>query len=141
VLFAELVAGEGHRLQLGPVAWRQAHLHGHCHEKAFGAFDQVVTAARLVPGLDVQPIQSGCCGMAGAFGFAQETIEVSKQMAELDLLPAVRRAAPDALIIADGTSCRHQIQDGAGIGARHVAWLLAAALPRATAAPPEVSLP
>ncbi len=128
VLFAELVAGEGHRLELGPVPWAQAHLHGHCHEKAFGAFDHVVTAARLVPGLDVQPIQSGCCGMAGAFGYAEETIEVSQRMAELDLLPAVRRAASDALIVACGTSCRHQIQDGAGIAARHVAWLLAAAL-------------
>ena len=79
------------------------------------------------------PIQSGCCGMAGAFGYAKETISVSRQMAELDLLPAVRRCGGEALILADGTSCRHQIRDGAGIAARHVAWLLAAALDQAAA--------
>jgi Fe-S oxidoreductase len=75
------------------------------------------------------PIESGCCGMAGAFGYGSETVEVSRRMAELDLLPAVRAAGADALILADGTSCRHQILDGTGIAARHVAWLLAAALP------------
>jgi Fe-S oxidoreductase len=128
VLFAELVAAEGHRLVLGPVPWRRAHLHGHCHEKAFGAFEPVQAAARLVPGLDVVPIQSGCCGMAGSFGYASETIEVSKRMAELDLLPAVRGAGPDDVIVADGTSCRQQIRDGACIEARHLARLLAAAL-------------
>jgi FAD/FMN-containing dehydrogenase/Fe-S oxidoreductase len=128
-LFADFVAGNADRLALGPVPWRRAHLHGHCHEKAFGAFERVAAAARLVPGLDVVPIESGCCGMAGAFGYGSETVEVSRRMAELDLLPAVRAADADALILADGTSCRHQILDGTGIAARHVAWLLAAALP------------
>ncbi len=128
VLFAELVAAESGKLDLGPVRWRRAHLHGHCHEKAFGAFDRVVAAARLVPGLEVTPIESGCCGMAGSFGYARETIDTSRRMAELDLLPAVRGAGPEALILADGTSCRHQIRDGTGVEAWHVARLLAAAL-------------
>jgi Fe-S oxidoreductase len=132
-LFADFVTGNADRLALGPVPWRRAHLHGHCHEKAFGAFERVAAAARLVPGLDVVPIESGCCGMAGAFGYGSETIEVSKRMAEVDLLPAVRAAEPGALVLADGTSCRHQILDGTGIVARHVAWLLAAALPRPSA--------
>jgi Fe-S oxidoreductase len=95
---------------------------------AFGAFERVQAAARLVPGLEVVPIQSGCCGMAGSFGYASESIEISKRMAELDLLPAVRRAAPDDVIVADGMSCRQQIRDGTGIEARHVARLLAAGL-------------
>jgi Fe-S oxidoreductase len=133
LLLAELVAAESHRLELEPLTWRKAHLHGHCHEKAFGVFASVTAAARLVPGLEVTPIESGCCGMAGAFGYASETIEVSRRMAELDLLPAVRAAGPDALILADGTSCRHQISDGAGGEAWHVARLLAAALPAASA--------
>ena len=133
VLLAEVVTAESHRLELGPVTWKKVHLHGHCHEKAFGAFEQVIAAVRLVPGLEVTPIDSGCCGMAGAFGYARETIEVAKGMAELDLLPAVRAVGPDALVIADGTSCRHQISDSAGVEAWHVARLLAAALPAASA--------
>src|SRR2546430_9455779 len=62
-------------------------------------------------GLKVEPIESSCCGMAGAFGYAADTIDVSMAMGELSLLPAVRKADPDTLIVADGTSCRHQIQD------------------------------
>jgi Fe-S oxidoreductase len=66
--------------------------------------------------------------MAGAFGYAADTIDASLKMAELSLLPAVRQAAPDALIVADGTSCRHQIKDGAGRAALHVAQVLAMSL-------------
>ena len=79
---------------------------------------------RLIP--DAQPalIESSCCGMAGAFGYEAAHHDVSMRMAELSLLPGVR-AAPDALIVADGTSCRHQIADGAGREALHVARVLA----------------
>ncbi|ACK52301.1 D-lactate dehydrogenase (cytochrome) [Methylocella silvestris BL2] len=112
---------------LGPVG-KKALLHGHCHQKAFGAMGAVETALRLVPGLTVETIESSCCGMAGAFGYQAETMDVSLAMAELSLLPAVRKAELDALLVADGTSCRHQIRDGAPRKAVHVARLFEASL-------------
>jgi Fe-S oxidoreductase len=107
---------------------RTAHLHGHCHQKAFGAFGAVEAALRLVPGLDVKPIESSCCGMAGAFGYQAETYDVSIAMGELTLFPDVRGADAAALIVADGFSCRHQIEHGAARKAVHVAEVLAGAL-------------
>ena len=100
-------------------------LHGHCHQKAFGAVTPVLDVLRLIPGAEPQLIETSCCGMAGSFGY--DHYEVSMRMAELSLLPAVRNN-PDAIIVADGTSCRHQIQDGAGRQAVHAAVLLAAQL-------------
>jgi Fe-S oxidoreductase len=79
---------------------------------------------RLVPGLAVETIESSCCGMAGAFGYEAAHYDVSMKMAELSLLPRVRQAGRDELIVADGTSCRHQIADGAGRAALHVARVL-----------------
>jgi len=76
----------------------------------------------------VVPIDSSCCGMAGAFGYGAESYEVSLAMAELSLLPALRQASAEDLIVADGTSCRHQIQDALGREALHVARVLDAAL-------------
>ncbi|HEX5078555.1 MAG TPA: FAD-linked oxidase C-terminal domain-containing protein [Geminicoccaceae bacterium] len=119
-------AGLQPRLRKAP--WDKALLHGHCHQKAFGAMSAAQTTLRLVPGLQVETIESSCCGMAGAFGYEAEHYDASIGMAERDLLPAVRRAAADAVIVADGTSCRHQIMDGAGREAVHVARVLAAAL-------------
>jgi FAD/FMN-containing dehydrogenase/Fe-S oxidoreductase len=116
--------------RLAPVAER-AVLHGHCHQKAFGAMSAVQTALGLIPGLKVETIESSCCGMAGAFGYQAETIDVSLRMAELSLLPAVRAAAPDTLVVADGTSCRHQIHDGTGREALHVVRVLAASMEKA----------
>ncbi len=107
---------------------RRALVHGHCHQKAFGAMDALTGCLGLVPELDVQVIESSCCGMAGAFGYEAEHHAISLRMAELSLLPAVRAAEPDALIIANGTSCRHQIHDGAGRDAVHAACVLALAL-------------
>ena len=89
----------------------------------------VLAALQLVPGLTVQVIESSCCGMAGAFGYEAEHYDVSMRMAERSLLPAVRAAAADALIVADGTSCRHQIADGAQRDAVHVARIFESALP------------
>src|SRR6202000_2739321 len=106
----------------------RALLHGHCHQKAFDVLSPVETVLKLVPGLSVETVESSCCGMAGAFGYGAETIEVSKAMGELSLLPAVREAGADTLIVADGTSCRHQIHDGTGRAAIHVARVLANAL-------------
>ena len=118
-------------LPLQPLPQRRALLHGHCHQKAFAAFKPVERILGLVPDLEVQTVESSCCGMAGSFGYQAETLEVSRAMGEAALLPAVREAGSDALIVADGTSCRHQIADGAGRQAEHVARVLQRALPAA----------
>jgi len=115
-------------LSLKPIAHKQALLHGHCHQKAFGIMSDVEEVLSWIPELKRSTIESSCCGMAGAFGFEAEHIDVSMKMGELSLLPAVRNADADTLIVADGTSCRHQIHDGAGREAVHVAMVLAAAL-------------
>jgi FAD/FMN-containing dehydrogenase/Fe-S oxidoreductase len=107
---------------------KKALLHGHCHQKSFDAMGAVESALRLVPQLSVQTVESSCCGMAGSFGYDAATIDVSLKMGELSLLPAVRQADADALIVADGTSCRHQIHDGADRAALHVARVLAMSL-------------
>ena len=99
-------------------------LHGHCHQKAFGVMSDVEKVLRLIPDSEVETIETSCCGMAGAFGYGADTHAVSMQMAELDLLPAVRASGDDTLIVTDGTSCRHQIADGAGREALHVARVL-----------------
>jgi Fe-S oxidoreductase len=118
---------DGLTLPLKPLA-RRALLHGHCHQKAFGALGATEALLRLVPELEVETIESSCCGMAGSFGYAADTIDVSLQMAELSLLPAVRRADANAIVVADGTSCRHQIQDGTAREAVHAIRVLAASL-------------
>ena len=136
VLFEEFLADESKAGRLtSPCApmKKQALLHGHCHQKSFDAMSAVEAALRLVPELTVEKIESSCCGMAGAFGYAADTIDVSYAMGELSLLPAVRKASDDALIVADGTSCRQQIRDGAGREALHVARVLAMSLPRGNA--------
>lgn len=117
------------QLPLGPVA-EKAVVHGHCHQKSFGAFKPVEQVLRLVPGLEVETIESSCCGMAGAFGYGADTYDASIEMAELSLLPAVRRTDQNTLIVADGTSCRHQIHDGAQRKALHVSRVLAMSLDR-----------
>ena len=118
------------QLPLSPVA-EKAVVHGHCHQKSFGAFKPVELVLRLVPGLEVETIDSSCCGMAGAFGYGADTYDASIEMAERSLLPAVRKADPNVLIVADGTSCRHQIHDGTKREALHVARVLAMSLDRA----------
>jgi len=102
-------------------------VHGHCHQKAFGVAGAVAEALRLVPGLDVETIEATCCGMAGAFGHEAEHYETSMAIGELDLLPAVRAAGDDVLLVADGTSCRQQIAHGTGRKAVHAAQVLARA--------------
>jgi FAD/FMN-containing dehydrogenase/Fe-S oxidoreductase len=114
-------------LALSPIA-EKAVVHGHCHQKSFGAFKPVEQALRLIPDLKVETIESSCCGMAGAFGYGADTYDTSIEMAELSLLPAVRQADAATLVIADGTSCRHQIKDGTNRSALHVARALAMSL-------------
>jgi Fe-S oxidoreductase len=128
VLLEEFLAREQQAgrlvLPLGKVA-EKALLHGHCHQKSFAAMGAVERVLRLVPGLAVETVESSCCGMAGAFGYGADTIDVSLAMGELSLLPAVRSADHATLVVADGTSCRHQIHDGAQREALHVARVLA----------------
>jgi len=120
------------QLPLHPIA-SKAVVHGHCHQKSFGAFKAVEQALRLIPGLKVEAIESSCCGMAGAFGYGTDTYRSSLEMAELSLLPAVRDAEAETLVIADGTSCRHQIRDGTSRTALHAACALAMSLDAAPA--------
>jgi FAD/FMN-containing dehydrogenase/Fe-S oxidoreductase len=131
-LFEEFLAQEhdSGRLQLKLKALPQpkALLHGHCHQKAFAAMPAVKKVLGLVPNLNVEVIESSCCGMAGSFGYEARHYDVSMRMAEASLLPKIREAGENTLIVADGTSCRHQIHDGAKRNAIHVARVLESAL-------------
>lgn len=126
LLFEEFIAREAKagrfKLALKP-AGKPILLHGHCHQKAFGAVSPILDVLKLIPDAKPELIDSSCCGMAGSFGYEASHYEVSMQMAEASLLPEVRKN-PDAIIVADGTSCRHQIADGAQREAVHVARLL-----------------
>jgi len=126
LLFEEFIAGELKAGRFGlklTAADAPILLHGHCHQKAFGAVDAIMDVLRLIPGARPELIESSCCGMAGSFGYAASHYAVSIRMAELALLPAVRRQR-DAIVVADGTSCRSQIAHGAQRQAIHVARLL-----------------
>jgi FAD/FMN-containing dehydrogenase/Fe-S oxidoreductase len=127
VLLSELIAREKPALALHALPGT-ARVHGHCHQKAFGAFPDALTMLRLIPKLTAQPIASSCCGMAGTFGYQAETEATSRAMAEAGLLPAVRAAAAHDFIVADGTSCRHQIRDLSGREAIHSVLLMERAL-------------
>jgi len=131
LMFEDFLAREADtgrlQLELRPLG-PQALLHGHCHQKAFGGMGAVQRVLGLIPDLKVSTVEASCCGMAGSFGYEAEHYEMSKKMGELDLLPAVRKAPGDALIVADGTSCRHQIADGSERRALHVARVLERAL-------------
>ena len=131
MLLSEFLAREKPSLNLRPIVGT-AHIHGHCHQKAFSAFAPAVSVLGTVPGLAVRPIESSCCGMAGAFGYQAESQAASRAMAERDLIPAVKAAAADDIIVADGTSCRHQIRDLSGRQAVHSVIVLDRALNIAT---------
>ncbi len=132
LLFEEWFAREAKAGRIGPEAFNDTGaeilLHGHCHQKALGRLDEAVAALSVPVGHRVRVVPSGCCGMAGAFGYEKEHYAVSRQVGELVLLPAVRAANADALIVAAGTSCRVQIVDGTGRRARHPVEVLRAAL-------------
>jgi FAD/FMN-containing dehydrogenase/Fe-S oxidoreductase len=122
----EAVAGR-FALPVHALPQRRALLHGHCHQKAFGVMPSVSRVLSLVPGLEVQTAPGSCCGMAGTFGYQSRYFDVSMAMAEQNLLPAVRGMPPDALLVADGFSCQHQIFGATGRRAVHVATVLDAA--------------
>jgi Fe-S oxidoreductase len=128
MLFEEFVAGERKAgrfdLPVKPMPGQTALLHGHCHQKAFNTAGAAADALKLVPELKVETFDSTCCGMAGAFGFEAEHYEMSLKIGELGVLPKLRAAAPETLLAACGTSCRHQIADGTGRQARHIVRIL-----------------
>lgn len=103
-------------------------VHTHCYQKAFGTAADVLGMLRLMPGVHVEEIQSGCCGMAGSFGYEKEHYEISMAMGEAALFPAVRAASAATVIAAAGTSCREQIKDGTPRQARHPVEIVAGAL-------------
>ncbi len=102
----------------------KALIHGHCHQKALGQMSASEEALSVVPGLETELIDTGCCGMAGGFGYVAENLDVSIDMAEQALFPAIRQGGRDALLIANGFSCRHQIADGLGRHVHHPAIIL-----------------
>lgn len=133
LLFEEFIAREVKEERMSIPALEgvtKVYVHGHCHQKAAGTMGAMTRTLEAVPGLETEMITSSCCGMAGAFGYDAETIDVSLAMGEMSLLPAVRGAEDDALILANGTSCRHQIADGTGRRALHIAQVLDAAMHR-----------
>ena len=125
-MFEEFVAAEARagrfKLRL-KAAGKPILLHGHCHQKAFDAVGPILDVLALIPGAKPELIEGSCCGMAGSFGLEATHYEVSMKMAEAALLPALRKQ-PDAIIVADGTSCRHQIAEGTRRQAVHAARLL-----------------
>ena len=125
--FVAATAANGLDFCLHPVPARRALVHGHCHEKAFGAMAAIEATLRLVPGLEFEVIDAGCCGMAGSFGYEAEHVDLSRRIGEMGPLPAVRDADPETLIVADGTSCRAQFRDFAARRAHHIAEVLALA--------------
>lgn len=102
-----------------PALDRDVILHGHCHQKALWSDESSAALIRRLVGNRLTVLPSGCCGMAGAFGFTKDRYDVSMKIGEQSLFPAVRNAAPDAIVLAPGTSCRHQIKDGTGRQALH----------------------
>jgi Fe-S oxidoreductase len=132
LLIDEFLAREAGRGRISADAFiadrREIKLHGHCHQKALSSLAPTVAALSLPRNYSVEVIPSGCCGMAGSFGYEREHFELSMQIGELVLLPAVRAAGPEVLLAAPGTSCRHQIKDGTGREASHPVEILHAAL-------------
>jgi len=128
----EFIAGEVESGNIAPEAFtetpRKIYLHGHCHQKALSSVSSTVQMLSALPNTEITEIKCGCCGMAGAFGFEKDNYELSMQIGELLLFPAIRQADDDAIIAATGISCRQQIYDGTGRVALHPAEILFLAL-------------
>ena len=107
------------KLNFKSPANRKVFLHGHCHQKAAGVMSHTIGSLAQVPGVEVEVIKSGCCGMAGSFGYQKKSSHVADKIAELELAPAIRSIDQDCAISAGGTSCRHQIKNKTGRNAVH----------------------
>ena len=132
LLIEEFIWNEAQKGNITPGAFTQETqnivLHGHCHQKALSSVDYSAWVLSLPQNYSVQVIPSGCCGMAGSFGYEAEHYEVSMQIGNLVLFPAINKAHPNCIVAAPGTSCRHQIKDGTGRQALHPAEILFDAL-------------
>ena len=132
LLFEEFIAREIDKKVISKTAFNQEKrlikLHGHCHQKALSTLTASKKALSLPENYHVQLIPSGCCGMAGSFGYEEEHYDVSMKIGELVLFPTVRQQPEDVIIAASGTSCRHQIKDGTGRKAKHPVEILWEAL-------------
>lgn len=132
LLFEEFIAREMEEKALSSAQFttekKLLKLHGHCHQKALSSLSVAKKILSLPINYKVQLIPSGCCGMAGSFGYEQEHYDLSMQIGELVLFPAVRNQPDEVLIVASGTSCRHQIHDGTGRKALHPVEILWEAL-------------
>lgn len=120
ITFDEFIAQHVDKMQFKKVAC-QVKVHGHCHQKALVGMKPTMKVLNAIPGFEVHDIPSGCCGMAGSFGYEKEHADISMRIGELVLFPAIRHSKPETLFIADGTSCRHQIMDGTQTRAYHLA--------------------
>jgi Fe-S oxidoreductase len=129
VLLEEFLSRPGTSLPLGTGPARIL-LHGHCHQKSMGLVAPARTLLSRIPGATVVDPDAGCCGMAGSFGYDREHYEVSRTIGERKLFPAVRSRGSDTVVVAAGTSCRHQIHDFTGVAALHPAVLLRSLLLR-----------
>jgi len=107
---------------------RTVAVHGHCYQKVLSSQHFSNSMLSLPQNYEVQFIPSGCCGMAGSFGYEKEHFDISQQIGELVLFPTVRKFATDVIIAASGTSCRHQIKDGTNRKALHPVEILYDAL-------------
>jgi Fe-S oxidoreductase len=108
-------------LRAGP---RRVLLHGHCHQKAMGSMPAARALLARIPSCSVVDLDAGCCGMAGSFGYAREHYDLSREIGERRLLPAARHMEKDDVLVASGTSCRHQVAHFTGVRALHAAELL-----------------
>jgi Fe-S oxidoreductase len=102
--------------------------HGHCHQKALVGTSMAMEVLRSVPGCDAREIESGCCGMAGSFGFEKEHYDVSMKIGEHSLFGPIRSEEGEFQVVSEGISCRQQIADGTGRPAKHLVEILAEAL-------------
>ena len=109
--FEELLAKQNKKIKFKKLN-EKILLHGHCHQKAFDVVKPIEQILNKIEGLEVETIETSCCGMAGAFGYGKDTYDISMKMAEERLFPAIKKNSKDIKIIADGTSCRCQIKDG-----------------------------
>jgi len=122
-MFDEFIAAEIEKGEISPDIFtketKKIKLHGHCHQKAIASIKPTAKMLTLPVNYQVEEIKSGCCGMAGSFGYEKEHFQLSMKVGELVLFPAVRKSEPETIIAAPGTSCRNQIFDGTGRKAFH----------------------
>ena len=121
LLFDEFAAGLDLPLQAGP---KRILVHGHCHQKSLGLLPATISLLKRIPSATVVDLDAGCCGMAGSFGYATQHYEISEAIANRRLLPAARSMTPGDVLVAPGTSCRHQVSELSGARAQHPAILI-----------------